>query len=204
MSSLLSTDTRSKPLQERSARRIAHLLDAAASLIAESGYDALTMTAIAERAGASIGALYRWFPDKEAVAVALRSRYATELQDHWGPFVSGAQGLSVTEFSDGLIDRMVEFCDARPAYLPLVSAPVKFVRDPAARKKLRDAFVDAFQAFNPELSQEKASMMASVAIQVVKGLLALYGEAEPKARKSLTREFKKVLALYLADAVDKQ
>ena len=51
------------------------MLDAAQELVAEIGYDALTTTLIAERADVSIGSLYQFFPDKQAVvrAVALRN-----------------------------------------------------------------------------------------------------------------------------------
>ena len=43
------------PRQERGERRVAELLEAAEAVIAESGYEAATMSAIAERAGAAIG-----------------------------------------------------------------------------------------------------------------------------------------------------
>ena len=38
--------------------------------------EATTMTAIAERSGSSIGALYNYFPDKQAVALTLLGQYA--------------------------------------------------------------------------------------------------------------------------------
>ena len=68
MPSNLSNSVRVAPQQERSSRRLASFLDAAAELFAEVGYEATTMTAIAERSGSSIGALYNYFPDKQAVA----------------------------------------------------------------------------------------------------------------------------------------
>ena len=44
----------------------------------------MTLTAVAERAGTSIGAFYRWLPDKTAVAAALLARYTVEIKQHWG------------------------------------------------------------------------------------------------------------------------
>ena len=40
-------------------------------LIAERGYDATTLRDVAERAGVSAGLLYRYFPSKRAVVLAL-------------------------------------------------------------------------------------------------------------------------------------
>jgi AcrR family transcriptional regulator len=66
---------RRAPMQRRSVERVQRMLDAAQELVAELGYDAVTTTLIADRADVSIGSLYQFFPDKQAVvrAVALRN-----------------------------------------------------------------------------------------------------------------------------------
>jgi len=71
MPSISSNPVRVAPQQERSTRRLAGFLDAAAKLFAEVGYEAATMTAVAERSGSSIGALYNYFPDKQSIAFTL-------------------------------------------------------------------------------------------------------------------------------------
>lgn len=53
------------PQQDRSRRTVDRILTAADVLIAEHG-SAVTTTAIASEAGVSVGALYRFFPDKHA------------------------------------------------------------------------------------------------------------------------------------------
>lgn len=201
MSSLLSTSLRSTPLQERAARRVAHFLEVAAELFGEMGYEGTTMTAVAERAGASIGALYRWFPDKEALAVALRTQYANELRDSWAGLIRRASALTVEEFAAAIIDQMVDFCRERPAYLVLHASPIKITRDPAARKNLRDEFSNAFRAYDPKITPERALLVANVAIQMVKGLVVLYIDAGEADREALTNEFKRVMALYLSEAL---
>src|SRR6202007_2083064 len=73
------------PQQQRSSRRVAEDLDTAAGLFAEGGYEAKTMTAIAERAGSSLGGLYRYFPDKPTLALALYRQYSQEVDGVWTP-----------------------------------------------------------------------------------------------------------------------
>src|SRR5271156_6564585 len=123
-SSSLSNPTPSRrvPQQARAERTVAGLLDAAAAVIAEVGYEAATLTAVAARAGASIGSLYQYFPDKPAVARALAERYGAELADQWGPLMAEAPSLKVNELVDLMFDVMLKFQAERPAFLPLVTA----------------------------------------------------------------------------------
>ena len=69
-----ATPLRRQPVQQRSAKRVEQMLDASAALIDELGYDALTTTLIAKRAGVAVGSLYQFFPDKRAVVQALTQR----------------------------------------------------------------------------------------------------------------------------------
>ncbi|WP_084471847.1 TetR/AcrR family transcriptional regulator [Haloglycomyces albus] len=63
------------PVQERSAARVGRMLDAAADLIEEVGYDRLSTTAIAQKADVAIGSVYQFFGDKRSLAEALSQRY---------------------------------------------------------------------------------------------------------------------------------
>ncbi len=65
---------RNEPVQARSTARLASLLDAAAAIIDEIGYERLTTAMVAERAGASIGTVYRYFPDRIVVLQSLSAR----------------------------------------------------------------------------------------------------------------------------------
>jgi AcrR family transcriptional regulator len=73
-----SAPFRKQPVQERSTRRVERILDTCAELVAEVGYDALTTTTLARRAGVAIGSLYQFFPDKRAVVRALTQRFLDE------------------------------------------------------------------------------------------------------------------------------
>jgi AcrR family transcriptional regulator len=82
-------------VQQRSAKRVERMLEACASLIDEVGYDGVTTTLIAERAGVAVGSLYQFFPDKRAVVQSLTirnldtfmatvtARFAKTHLEHW-------------------------------------------------------------------------------------------------------------------------
>lgn len=103
---------RNEPVQARSTARLAALLDAAAKVVDEIGYERLTTAMVAERAGASIGTVYRYFPDRIAVLQSLAARNAERMTDRvlaelrseqhhdWDSALSAAFGLFVVAYHD--------------------------------------------------------------------------------------------------------
>jgi AcrR family transcriptional regulator len=67
---------RKQPRQLRAAETRQRILDAAAQVFAEYGYAAGTTNRIAARAQLSIGSLYQYFPNKDAVLRALMQAHA--------------------------------------------------------------------------------------------------------------------------------
>jgi AcrR family transcriptional regulator len=65
---------RKTPKQKRSREMVERLLDAAAATLAERGLSDTTTNHSADKAGVSIGSLYQYFPDKEALMDALMER----------------------------------------------------------------------------------------------------------------------------------
>src|ERR1700734_989224 len=102
--SQMSTDAQvaKAPKRARGVQRVAELLDAGAALFAEQGYESTTMTQIAQRAGASIGSLYQFFPSKEVLAEALFGRYVDRVTSHLEDLVKRAPGLSSVRLADRL------------------------------------------------------------------------------------------------------
>lgn len=73
--------SRRQPTQERSRFTVASILQAAAELIAAEGFDRASTNRIARRAGVSIGSLYQYFPNKEAILGALLEKHHREVHD---------------------------------------------------------------------------------------------------------------------------
>src|ERR1700681_2400099 len=107
----ISTELRRLPRQSRGRRRVDALLGAAAAEISDAGYEAATMCSIAVRAGASIGSLYQFFPNKAAIVQALRGQYCDEFEKLWAPLASEAKQLSWKELVIRLVDSTVWFVE---------------------------------------------------------------------------------------------
>jgi len=69
------------PSQARSAETVTLILEAAAQILEAKGLAGFTTNGVAERAGVSIGTLYQYFADKNAVLLALaRQQMETALE----------------------------------------------------------------------------------------------------------------------------
>lgn len=107
---------RKQPVQQRSAKRVEQMLEACASLLDELGYDGVTTTLIAERAGVAVGSLYQFFPEKRAVVQELTKRnldyFTTEIERRvdWDNIEHWWQGV------DEIIDIYVEMYRNRPGF----------------------------------------------------------------------------------------
>lgn len=109
---------RHEPVQARAAHRIEALLDAAAAVVVEHGIEHLTTALVAERAGASIGTVYRYFPDRVAVLVALAERNLERMRIAIER-VLGAQHESWADALEAIVAAMVETFREVPSFRSL-------------------------------------------------------------------------------------
>lgn len=92
-----------QPKRERGRQRVEALLDAASGVFLERGMEVATMTEIAARAGASIGSLYQFFPNKAVLALALRERFVARALGVFGELENCGRRLDAEELAVALI-----------------------------------------------------------------------------------------------------
>ncbi len=159
------------------------------------------MTAIAEQAGASIGTLYDYFPDKQSLALALKAQYIQEIDEHWKVILKNPSALTRPALANLIVEGAMGLIKEWPAYLPLLDAPVAYSRSAAARRPLRKTIASALQAVHPKISDDKAFIHAQVIVELIKSLLSTYKHSAPKEREAVAEEFKKLLRFYVVDAL---
>ncbi|MGI5472990.1 TetR/AcrR family transcriptional regulator [Streptomyces sp. CA-132043] len=71
-----------EPRQARSAATLARVLQAAEELVTSVGLEEMTITGVAERAGVSVGSIYRRFEGKEQLVTALTERMLERREEH--------------------------------------------------------------------------------------------------------------------------
>ncbi|MER8808940.1 TetR/AcrR family transcriptional regulator [Mesorhizobium australicum] len=77
----IALEPRKQPRQQRSSKVVDRILDAALTLTREQGTKAPTTLAIAQRAGLSVGSVYQYFPNKEAILLDLARRWLSSFPE---------------------------------------------------------------------------------------------------------------------------
>jgi AcrR family transcriptional regulator len=77
---------RKRPRQARSTRLVADILEASARVLVRYGAHRFTTGRVAEAAGISVGSLYQYFPNKEAILFRLQA-------DEWQQTMGGLQRI---------------------------------------------------------------------------------------------------------------
>lgn len=195
------------PNRKRNARgeqRQRNLLRAAAAVFGRLGYHGTTTNAIATEAGVSPATLYQFFPNKEAIASELASKYAREMAEAERA-IDSEGALSFTEAIHELIDVCMNFNRTRPEFHTLVlDAPLSA----AAREDkqaLGQVFVDFISARLrrelPELSRSQAAHHGQVALMIFRGILDEFSTAPHGARTRLQKAMHDAILRYLEPVI---
>jgi AcrR family transcriptional regulator len=193
---------RSIPRQARSQQTVDLILDTAADLFVQVGYQNATTNAIAEQAGISIGTLYRYYPDKDAILKALAERYyEQERQLFARVFVEDMKYLPLPIIIDRIVDPMMELYTRYPAYAHILLGSDVSTEIAAASRKLEiellDRTADFFRLVAPHLNKERSHLLAAVNKAIVKALIALVSTSKDKSyQQKVTVEIKKMLLCY--------
>jgi AcrR family transcriptional regulator len=176
--------------------RVAAILEAAAAVIAEKGYEGTTMAEIAARSGTKVGSLYRFFPNKDSVADTIVVSARENLDAVFDRFDAGVRALSIRALADDLMALIFELF-TRPAFMRLLDAGQDWS---VKREEFRSAMVQrtakALMIHTPRLSKKSAADLAIVIVLNVKTVAthqAFFDHSAPGAPD----EFRDMTRLYL-------
>jgi AcrR family transcriptional regulator len=193
--------------QPRGLRRVEEILDAAAQVFAEVGYDEASANTIAGRAAMSPGSLYQFFPNKEAIARALAARYAEDLlRLHSTGLAPEAVLLPLAAFLDRMVDPIVAYNRAHPALTRLFGAAHGSPHLAGMLDELHGEVVQrldaALAAREPRLDPARRQRVTTVLLRTALALLPLTLDPDPAGAQAMLGELKAILFEYLASVLD--
>ena len=194
-------------MQERSAARVQRMLDAAAALLDEVGYDATTTSLIAARAGVSVGSLYQFFPDRRAVLQALAVRSFERFAGVLSGRIDAQPPASWQEAVDLVVDVYVAFTATEPAARVLsFGGPVdRHMLDPDDDNNavVSQALGDVLRLVLPGLGDGPELRLAlRVAVEAGDGVLDLAFRTDPAGDAAVVAEAKRLIKAYLSGYLD--
>ena len=118
-----SPRVRRDPTQTRSRQTVDAIVEAAGQLLVERGRQAVTTNAVAERAGASIGSVYQYFPNKESIFEALQERHRDQVMPLIQHTIArlGDASVDIAAAIVGLVRAMAELHASDPARLRAIA-----------------------------------------------------------------------------------
>jgi AcrR family transcriptional regulator len=195
---------RRRPRQPRGQRRIEAILDAAERIFAVMGYEATSTNQIAAEAHTSIGSLYQFFPNKEAILRALVARSQEQMRNVLdGVFASDPRDeLSPDELLDRLLDPLIALYARGYRMLALFVALPRIGDGAQAGEPLVEEIIwrlDARLARRmPGLSSDRRELSVRMIVETVRALMPLMTTAEGQVRPEAVTELKRMLRAYIA------
>ena len=106
-STRMRLEPRKRPMQRRSQATVSAMLEASIQVLVAVGYHRLTTTRVAERAGVSVGTLYQYFPNKQALMVATAGRHLDAVVAAVAQRCAEVKGKRLEAVVSGLVDAFV-------------------------------------------------------------------------------------------------
>ena len=138
---------RKRPIQRRSQATVDAILDAAAQVLRKKGYAKTTTNGIAERAGVSIGSLYEYFPNKDAVFATLQEKLHRAQLDSVIGQISIAEAASAKNVIKQVLSARISSALEQPDIVTLLQEQVPAHVFQAQREKDFNVFTQLMAAF---------------------------------------------------------
>ncbi|GIH90908.1 TetR/AcrR family transcriptional regulator [Planobispora siamensis] len=193
---------RRQPTQRRSARRVERMLDACADLLDEIGYEALSTTRIAERAGVAIGSIYQFFPDKKAITQAVTRRHVERFMSRIGARFLSEDYSGWWDAVDAIIDEYVEMHRTVPGFRSLHFGDVVDLNlldgvsdnNTVIAGRLRGLLLKEYGLAD----SEEFDLAIMVAVEAGDAVLKLAFRHDPEGAPQIVQEAKRLIRGYLS------
>jgi AcrR family transcriptional regulator len=165
---------RKQPQQGRSRELVTAIVEAAARVFDERGYDATTTNHVAEVAGVSVGSVYQYFADKASLLTALHERHAAQVLEILEVARVRAPERTLEVSLADIVGRLVAMHRVQPALQRLLHdehAALQYRKadSPIGRRILRET--TALFAAYPALKLENPALTAELLVRSVEALV---------------------------------
>jgi AcrR family transcriptional regulator len=194
---------RKTPKQSRALVTVDAILEAAARILVEVGYDKLNTNEVARRAGVSVGSLYQYFPNKQSLLAELHFRHATQTSAPIFEALRNSQGKPLRQVIKRIIQANVASHSEDPVLHKVISEeshklparPWQLQMDSEAAHLVKNFLLE----HREELRIENMELTIYLLTQIVETCIHSAVAMAPKALKngSLARELERMLYLYL-------
>lgn len=198
---------RRRPVQERSRRRLAAIVDGAAELFAERGFDATTIDAIAEAAETSVGSLYQFFPNKTAVFRAVAEDALERSAETFADvMVRPVEARGWRDLVHTVVDTFGHLHEEHPSFRALINNLHLYGEFAEADEAQTRAFVataeQLLRQWAPQLEPDDRAAVARVVTHSIEAALIVSQRESPALARRMLEQTKAMIVRYLEPIID--
>ena len=193
---------RRQPQQKRSQERVEKILDAAAIVFDEVGFEAATTHVIAARANTAVGSLYQFFPDKLAIFSALELRHVNRVYVIWDQLLCyEVVQLPFPDFIHTIVTQFQQLFEqptSRVVFVQFFTSPKIFANiDDSFTQEAIQFMAKLFKKRNPALKSERSQILAEICVHGINTLILLALRSNKSHSQIIFVEIEALMKAYL-------
>jgi AcrR family transcriptional regulator len=198
----IDLEPKQKPRQKRAIATYEKLLDVAAHLLEEVGFERISTNLIAENAGITPPALYRYFPNKYAVLRALGDRLMQRQNDVFDANLekTGSDVGAQVDATETLLLDTLKVTLEQPGALVIMRAlravPTLQEVRLASHHQVTDAWCPVIRPLLPDLSDEEVWAKARLSVELGYAAIEMAMEESKPSPETILKEAAIALEAY--------
>ena len=199
---------RKPPRQPRARATVSAILDAAIRVFDREGPDAATTSRIAEVAGVSVGTLYQYFSNRDAILVALQDRELERTTEMMKRVLTGSGSAAEPALARRVVEELLQLYRAAPALHRVLAVEGLRLSDTERVQAFDMRIVSVIRSFlaldAARVERQNLDAAAFVAYQSVRATMLAYLLEQPPGRDdaALVDELSALISRYLVGKSD--
>lgn len=166
---------RKAPIQARSQHMVDTILEATAHILAEHGYAGTNTNRVAAHAGVSIGSVYQYFPNKDALIAALHEHHAAQISVIINRVLNAAAPRSLEEHITALVEALLAAHEHMPQLHKVLEKELPFFDPPKAGNPVDDTIFKRIRhlldTYEHQINQTNLDLAAWVMLNMLESLI---------------------------------
>jgi len=181
---------RKKPLQERSRQMVDDIVKGAIRVLKEQGGRRFTTIRVAEETGISVGSLYQYFPNKDAILLALINSFEDATQEAILQALQSGKGWPLKTSLKLFVRALVGMHYRRPKLNRVLEAEEERLGGGADDFAFRPGLRDLLQEHKNEIATPVSRTTERVAMAILRAVVdqgLAFGASQPSVERQAMR-----------------
>jgi AcrR family transcriptional regulator len=192
----MSLDARKAPAQARSKEMVGVILEASARILESEGLRGFNTNAVAAKAGVSIGSLYQYFPNKDAMLLALIEKFEDATQEAILQAMRAGKGRGLKPSLKLFVRVLVDMHYRRPGLNRILEAEEERLGGGAEDFAFRQGLGDLLREHKNEIATPVLGSSERVAMAILRAVVD-QGLAVGASQRSIERQALRAVSGFL-------